>query len=517
MKKLYTNGTIYTMDSAHKVEAVLTEDGRILATGEKSQIMPEEEVQVIDLKGKTMLPAFLDPHSHFAQLAGALMQVNFESGDDKKILKDKVDCFIEQKGLKKDEWVLVRGYKEEENRRFLLEELDEICKEYPMVIQYASGHMGLFNSKALQYFDLFEHIPLIEGGMIEQVNGRPTGYLEENAYFTYMKKMPMPSIDQYLKSFKQAEQIYASYGIATIQEGMFVKEMFPLYEALLHAELLESDIVIYPDLEAYRLMKQMEQWQFLMDGRYHSHVRLGGIKIFLDGSPQGRTAWLLEPYEGSDSCGYGTMSDEEVKEAVLFAAKEGRQLLAHCNGDAACEQYIRIVEEATKEYPQIRDLKFVIIHAQLLKKDQMERAKKVGMIPSFFAAHIYHYGDIHRQNLGEERAQRISDIKSAIELQIPFTMHQDTPVIMPDMMETIWCAVARQTKSGVILGEEKRISVEEAFKGITSYAAYQYSEVDKGCICAGNKAEFVMLEKDPYKVPEAELKGIQVMSLTHSR
>src|SRR5699024_9535879 len=244
-----------------------------------------------------------------------------------------------------------------------------------------------------------------------------------------------------------------------------------------------------------------------------NHVKMGGYKTFLDGSPQGRTAWLRKPYEGEETyCAYGTQSDEEIKDKLEKALRENMQILAHCNGDKACQQYIEQYKLAKEETGSNNDIRPVIVHAQLLSQDQLDEVKALNMIPSFFVAHVYHWGDIHIKNFGMERARKISLLKSAQDKGIFYTLHQDAPVIEPDMLETIWCAVNRITKNGVSLGEEERISPLYAIKAVTKNAAYQYFEEDiKGTIKEGKLADLVILDKNILKVEPMEIKDIQVL------
>ena len=218
------------------------------------------------------------------------------------------------------------------------------------------------------------------------------------------------------------------------------------------------------------------------------------IKHFLDGSPQGRTAWMRTPYLGEekDYYAYGTQRDEQLQANLELALKDNMQILVHCNGDAACEQYINQYEKIKKKYEIENDIRPVIIHAQLLDRDQLNRVKNLNMIPSFFVAHVYYWGDIHIQNYGFERASRISLAKDALDKGIIFTFHQDSPVIKPNMLETIWCAVNRTTKDGILLGKDERISPMEALKAVTKNAAYQYFEENiKGTLKEGKLADLV--------------------------
>ncbi len=520
---IYYGGTIRTMDEKEQAEAVLVCGGRIAAVGSLAQIEQEAQRRVrenggevpekISLEGKTMLPAFIDAHSHLSAYASQMLQADLgkaESFEDiRKILRE----YKEKHHVPAGAWVRGQGYdhnrlKERSHPDRKL--LDQALPDNPVMIAHQSGHVGVFNSSALEALGVDEQTEAPEGGRIAKKDGFPTGYMEENAFLEYMKKAPMASAREFMDAFGEAQKCYASHGITTVQEGMTVEEILPFYQMLTSQSLLYLDVVLYADMNHKEtLAKALEPYR----NGYREHVRFGGWKIFLDGSPQSKTAWLREPYEHAEDGyrGYGTMSDEAVKNAIRQAFRDRMQLLAHCNGDAACAQYIRCYRQVKQEFPG-QELHPVIIHAQLLGTDQLEQVKKLGMIPSFFVAHVYHWGEIHRENFGGARASRISPCRSALEHNIRFTFHQDTPVIAPDMLETVWCAVNRKTAAGRTLGEQERISVEEALKAVTIHAAWQYGEErEKGSITPGKSADFVILDKDPCAVEPETIRHIRVL------
>ncbi len=340
--------------------------------------------------------------------------------------------------------------------------------------------------------------------------GALTGYMEENAFLLWQRKVPMPDMAALTAACEKAQALYGSCGITTVQEGMLPEQLVPIYQALCAGDKLYLDVVGYADSggmqAAERLLPEC------LRGYFH-HFRVAGYKIFLDGSPQGRTAWLRTPYAGEkDYRGYGTMTDEQVLSAIRTAVSQGRQLLSHCNGDAAAEQYLRAIAQVEKEGLDTASIRPVMIHAQLLGVDQLPELKRLGVLPSFFVAHVYHWGDVHVKNLGPERAAHISPAGSAARLGIPFTFHQDAPVIRPDMLETVWCAVERRMKDGSVLGPEERVDVWTALKAVTANAAYQYFEEDqKGTLAPGKQADLVVLDRDPTRTAGESLRTIRVL------
>ena len=513
---LYYGGTILTLEDTLYAQALLEENGRIRYVGsmEQAQQLSNTQTRKVDLQGKTLMPAFLDPHSHFMAYANAMLQVPLGECATQEELCQKLADFVQEQHIPKGQWVKGTGYDHnclQEGTPPKREMLDTYCPEHPVIIQHASGHVGVYNTRALEQLGVTEATTCPEGGVMEvDAQGKLTGYMEENAFLFFQKKVPMDDPQKLLDAMLQAQERYASYGITTVQEGMFMDAMVPLYQQAMEKNLLKLDVVAYKDPRDCQQIQKVFQEH---EGIYRNHLKLGGNKIFLDGSPQGRTAWLRIPYEGGEKedCGYPVLTDQQVYDYVAQALEQGVQLLAHCNGDRAAEQYLTVMAQVERDKGKKLE-RPVMVHAQLLGEDQMEAVKSLTMIPSFFVAHVYHLGDVHLKNLGRERASHISPAASALKHGILFTFHQDTPVIAPNMLETVWCAVNRITKEGKLLGAEERIPVLEALKAVTINAAYQYfEEEEKGTLKSGKQANFVILSHDPLRVPPSMLRDIQVL------
>ncbi|MEG1947435.1 MAG: amidohydrolase [Lachnospiraceae bacterium] len=514
MEKIFYNGTILTMEPDLLAPAILTREDKIEKIGSFQELQSQAPNALhIDLKHKTMLPAFIDAHGHFSSYANAQLQVSLEETSSLEEITEKIKFFMQSHHTPKGDWIVAKGYdhnmlvsKKHPTREFL----DKISPNNPVILQHQSGHCGVLNSKALELLGITEQTPSPEGGVIGLCNGKLNGYLEETAYISSIKKIPMADFGTMLSAYEQAQKNYFSYGITTIQEGMMVAEMLPLYQGLLNSNLLAIDVVGYSEIKSMKALTQAFPHSVK---QYDKHFKIGGYKIFLDGSPQLKTAWMKAPYKDSkDYCGYNTMSDEDVLSAVKTAAMDKFQILAHCNGDAAIQQYIDAVQQVELETENITAIRPVLIHAQLMTAKQLAQAAALHMIPSFFLAHILHWGDVHIANLGYDRAQTISPANSAQRNGLVYTFHQDAPVIEPNMLETIQCAVTRKTKSDVLLGESECIEVLDALKAITIHAAFQYfEETTKGSIKEGKQADFVILEKNPLTVPKDEIGKIRIL------
>lgn len=502
MKKIYINGDFITLENDN-IEALATENDKIIKTGSKAEILEvaDANTEIIDLKGNTLMPSFIDAHSHIFALAKSLMQISIDGLISIEEIKNCLDKYKKENIT--DGWIIVNGYDNNilKNREHITkQELDEIFPDTPVIIENKSRHNGIANSKALEELNITKTTPDPEGGRILF----DTGLLEENAFIDSLKKIPLPKIEEIMNAFKEAQETYASHGITMAQEGVITNELAKIYKLLADKHEIFLDIVAYMDYKNVDEIKK-EYSEFI--NKYNNNFKIGGIKIFLDGSLQAKTAWLREAYINEpEYYGYRIMKDEDVEELLENSKESNLQILAHCNGDKAAEQYINAIKK-------VSGLKRpVMIHAQLLGLDQLPDVKKYNIIPSFFISHIYYFGDIHIKNLGMKRAEHISPAGSSLKQNILFTFHQDTPVIEPDIFETIWCAVNRTTKTGKVLREDEKISVLEAIKAVTINAAYQYGEEEiKGSLKAGKKANFIIVDKNPLKIAKDELRDIKIL------
>lgn len=526
---LYYHGSIITVnDEQPTAEAVLVEEGIIKAVGdyEKLRLEMKYDAEQFDLCGHTLLPGFIDGHSHMLYSA---MFPRFDGPpvgniDSIEKLVASAQIYLRQHPIKNQHWLVGMGYDNyffANHRHPTVEDMDRISTEVPVLMMHYSGHIGVCNSKVLELCGITKDSPNPEGGIIYKnpLTGEPTGVVEELALTRdVLEKMPLPTEELIDMVVLRSQDMYLQNGITTVQDGTIDPTSFPMLEKLYKKGLLHVDICGY-----VKLATKSRDYLLNLTSRGQRDKRgakLIGAKIFLDGSPQAKTAWMSDPYmvppEGEDLsyCGYQVYEDDnKVCDFIKDCLEHRWQIIAHCNGDAAIEQFISQYERAQKETGIYDDLRPVAIHCQMVRFDQLDRMKKIGMMPSYFHDHVYFWGDWHLDSvLGMERGSRISPLAATLARGIPFTLHQDCPVAPPNMMLSIHNAVNRKTASGREIGPQFTVSPLEAIRSVTLNAAYQYFEEHrKGSIEPGKVADFVVLDANPLTVPKDQIKYINVV------
>ncbi|KGX92257.1 amidohydrolase [Pontibacillus halophilus JSM 076056 = DSM 19796] len=519
MQTVYYGGSILTMEGEDMyVEALLVEGGVIRKRGSLDSIndVVDGPVEYVNLEGQTLMPSFIDPHSHAFYVGPVSQMADLSECESFENVVETLQAYIKENSLSTDDTVIGFGYDPtvmKEGLHPTKEVLDRVSSN-PIFVMHASAHMGCANQAALDIAGIGASTEELEGGTIGRVEGsmEPNGYLEETNMMVMQQALTngnnMGQIA--MSTFEDGQHLYIRNGITTVQDGASTKDTIQLGKALASAGELEVDVVAYPlmDDNSRELVKENKEYV----NQYHNRYKIGGYKTFLDGTPQGKTAWLSEPYEGEDSyCGIAWYKDEVVEGQALEAVKDGMQLLTHCNGDRAADQLLNSYEKAVVDTGVTEDLRPVMIHCQTTREDQLDRMAELSMIPSIFVDHTYYWGDVHVKNLGKERGERISPARTAFDKGLVVNFHQDAPVVKPNMLQTIWSAVNRVSRTGAIIGESERVTVYEALKAVTINAAYMYKEEGlKGTLEEGKLADLVILNQNPLKVNPMSIKDITV-------
>ena len=525
---------IVTMDPQQPtVEAVAVRGETIVAAGSLAEVIALEgpSTRVVELGDHSLLPGFIDAHGHFL---GAGRDKHLMVGlhpppvGDVNNIEDivrKVRAWIDEREIPPGEPVTGRGYDDsllEEGRHPTREDLDRASTEHPIILTHVSGHLVATNSALLAASNITAETPDPPGGVIRRIEGsmEPDGVLEETARgLLAFERRPTPSGAELDDLIRRSIDIYLSHGTTTIQDGGITPEHAAVLQEAADREPFKADVAAFirkngapgatPDVPYRR--------------EYRGGFRVGGVKLMLDGSPQGRTAWVTVPYEEGppgappDYVAYGTMDPGDYKAQAAQLVEAGIPFIVHANGDAAMDLMIDGVDEAVANLDPMPDHRSVIIHAQLMRADQLDRAKDLSVVPSFFSAHAFFWGDWHRLSFGEERGNNVSPVGWALERGVPFTVHNDASVVPPHMMRLVSITVNRKTRSGHVLGPHHRATVMQALHAVTLGSAYQYFEEDtKGSITVGKQADLVILGENPLTADPEDLEFIPILE-TFSR
>lgn len=526
----FVNGQIITMNPNDRVvEAMLVEDGRITALGTnsaiKSQITASD--RVIDLQGHTVLPGFIDAHSHFP--ASGIRAVSVDLSPPPTGTTNTIEILLSRvadatTNRDKDEWLLGYNYDNtvlSQGKHPTRQQLDAVAPEHPVYLWHNSGHMGVANSRALQLLNIDENtVPTASGVIGRDVQtGLLNGLLQESAAPPLSRIVGQFSLTKQWRILTAARDQYLANGVTTVQNGFAGLNMMRLLRLTNFLKLLPQRVVVWPAHEKPGIEKKYAHPVTPTTNTSSAasfNFREGAIKIIVDGSPQGMTAYLSEPYfnpknKPANYRGITLIDQDSLTALVTRYHTDGYQLALHGNGDEAIEYIINAVAFAQSKKRR-EDARHIIVHVQTIRLDQIVRLRKLGITPSFFNSHTYYWGDWHRtQSLGPVRAANISPARWASDVGLRYSLHSDAPVTPINPLQLLWSATHRKTVSGYELGPDQRIDIETALRAVTIDAAWQnHIEASVGSLEAGKLADFVVLSQDPRTADD--VRQIQVLS-----
>jgi hypothetical protein len=542
--RIWSGGSIITMnDSAMRAEAVAEAGGRIIAVGRKAEVMKRRgpTTQLIDLKGRTMLPGFVDAHGHVMMGGLQALSANLLAPPDGEVrdiasLQQVVREWLAANAAVVSKVNLIVGFGYDnatlaEQRHPTRDELDRISRDVPILLVHQSGHIIAVNSKAIEVAGISADTPDPQGGVIVRRPGsrEPNGVFEELAAFPVVMKLLGQVGPEGFKAFARAgAQLWARYGYTTADEGRSVPATARLLRQLADEGGLRIDVATYPDVLADRQFIEQN-----VSATYTNRFRVAGAKLTIDGSPQGFTAWRDRPYYApvgdypKGYAGYAAATPEQVLDATDWAYAKNIQLLTHSNGERASDLLISALTIAEMKNGPAKDRRPVLIHGQFLREDQLDAYKRLGVLPSLFPMHTFYWGDWHTtKTVGPVLGQNISPTGWVRKRGMIFTTHHDAPVAFPDSMRVLDATVTRVARgSGKVIGPDQRVDVITALKAMTIWPAWQhYEEKAKGSIEVGKLADFAILSRDPTKgdpntidritVTETVKEGVTVFALT---
>ncbi|MFS4448505.1 amidohydrolase [Maribacter sp. 2307UL18-2] len=525
---VYFGGDIITMagDNPEYAEAIVINDGKIQFTGTSDEAMKiaGSGHKMINLEGKTLLPGFLDGHGHYINSLMVANQCMLYAppsgpGSDVESIIATLKKFATDNTIKKGEMITGYGYDDSvmPNGRLLnRDDLDEAFPDNPVRIDHVSMHGTVLNSKAMEYYGINAETKTPPGGIIVRKPGtnEPYGLIMETAYKPIAEKIEKMSLEQEIEATKAGQMLYAKEGITTAQEGFTLIDNLKTIKAVSDTGANIIDVVAYPfvtEIDTSLELIAKSEWL-----KYTNNFKIGGIKITIDGSPQGKTAAFTSPYLKGGPAGeknwYGelTFPKDIVNKAVKRVYDLKVPLILHCNGDAAIDTFLEAYEYVRNDDTEPWNV--TTIHTQFMRKDHIPKFVEYGIRPSFYTLHTYYFYEAHLSNRGLEQAQYISPMRDAIDAGLKPSNHTDFVVAPLDQMFMLYSAVNRISRAGSEVGSDQKVTPYEGLLTMTRFTAEQYDELDsKGTLEKGKRADLVILDKNPLKVNPLKIKDITVV------
>lgn len=532
MDCIFYNGNIHTMDDTKPlVSATAVKDGIIIKTGDDDEILAlkTDKTLLVDLQGKTMVPGFTDSHMHLLSYGYSLEKVNLYNAGNMDDLVSMGKTFLEEHPHLR--WLQGRGWNTDdwEDRRFPTRyDLDRISTDIPVSYTRACGHVICVNSKALEIMGVSKDTPQIEGGNIEtDENGEPLGIFAEAARDLVYDALPKLNVEDIKRMLEAGAKDALSYGLTMLHSDDFEGIAAGEYDKVIQAydQMEKEGRLPVRVFEQCLLASEDLLKQFISEdrcscccrqsiGETQPLFRIGTLKELIDGSLGGRTALLDRPYANDpDNCGIATMTQEKLNTLVLMAQEAGMPSSMHCIGNGAMKMALDAIENAMKICPKSH-MRHALIHCQITDTALLRRCRSLGVSayvqPAFIDSDMY----IVRDYAGSELEKTSYAWKTMMDMGINVAFGSDSPVISLSVMEGIYCAVTRKDlrgnpKQGWL--PEQKITVDEAVRAYTVNGAYgSYDEERKGKIKTGQYADFAVLEKDIFTIPEDEIKDVSI-------
>ncbi|MCU4179224.1 amidohydrolase [Bosea sp. BH3] len=509
------NGPIWCGREDGVVEALAIWQDKVLAAGRDAEIAPlvGPKTRVIDLKGRLATPGLNDSHLHLVSLGMTMGWVDSrpEAAPTLEALLGAIAARAAT--AKPGEWILSRGYdqtKLDTGRHPYREELDRVAPNNPVMVVRTCGHIAICNSEALRLGGIDEKSVAPQGGLIEQQNGRLTGMLAENARAPVQAAIPAATEEDIISGIERGGQYLLSLGITSCmdaavgQKGGF-REIAAYHRAKRDGRLpVRTWLTLLGD-DGRSIVPQCYE-AGLISGTGDDMLMIGGVKLFLDGSAGGRTAWMTEPYLGEDkTTGVWMWEDAELERMVLDAHVKGYQLVCHAIGDAAIEQLITAYEKALAAHPD-PDRRHRIEHCGFSTPAQHERMVKAGIYPCPQQVFIHDFGDAYIKVLGPERALSSYPFRTWFDLGLKPATGSDAPVCDPNPFPNFHNMLTRKTWKGTVMDEGQRVSIEEALQAYTEFGAFsQKQENVKGRLVPGFLADVAVFSRDLLSADPADI------------
>ncbi len=524
---IFENGVVLPVDEAFSEHSALAIRGnQVVAVGraEDIRVVAGPNARVVDLDGRVVLPGFIEPHMHFALLAGFghtrdVGPFRYPTFDE--ALAALAEVREEAVAAGPDAWVMGRQFDPillTPARDLTTRDLDPVVPDRPAFVLNASGHVAYVNSRSLELAGITRDTPDPPGGEFGRYeDGSPNGVLYGTSSHMPVlmrnEEIAARMATEFVSAGREVGAVAAALGITTLCDqatgALAGPEELESYRAMYAGGLMNARVRAY----AY---SEQPGWDEagVEAGRGNALMRVAGWKIVTDGSNQGFTGRQREPYYTRDTLGLYYVEPEELRAMVLDRGRRGWPLSMHGNGDAAIDSILDAAEAAAAAGVDVAALRCRIEHCSILHDEQIARMKALGMVPSFLINHVHYWGHVMRDEVfGPEKVQLLDRCAAVEQAGLNWVMHTDAPVSPLGTLHKIRVAVARDLwkEPDTVLAPQERVSVEAAIRSVTRNAAWAcHSEQELGSLEPGKLADFVVLEQDPRKVEATAISDIAI-------
>ncbi len=524
---VYFNGDILTMegDKPQYVEAVLVKDKKIVYTGNMQEALKEAGTNpsLQDLKGKTLLPGFIDGWGHFTLIAQNTLGVNLGYFSNKPPhTTQELIGRLKAEARPFNGWIIGAEYADAflTDGPLTIGQLDEAFPNQPVFVNNISTLTGIVNSAGLKKLGITKATKVTQGMIpVDPKTGKLTGELIGNPNLDATAKVfGKYSRDLTMETYRKAEKIYASNGFTTAQSYETTLDDIRNMRQAVDRNVIALDLIALPTYDVVdQLLATNPKYPFGVYTNGNGGFKVAGILVSTDGAPQLRLAYFTKPYTDTtgfpkDWRGMAVATQDLIDRYAKLAYEKNIQYYGYSNGDAGIDMTLSGISKAIRDTGVTDDRRTVISHSFFVRDDQLDTYKTNKILAQFMSNHIWMYGDVYKKILGDERASNMVPLNLAQTKGVQFGIHNDTPSSGPSALFTIWSSVNRKTYAGDTLGPDQRIDPYTALRSFTSVPAYIYKEeAYKGSISVGKFADLVVLDRNPLKVDPMDIKDIQIV------
>jgi len=516
-------GNVITVDPRKpEAQAVAVKNGRFLMAGGDAEVraLAGRNTEVIALRGRTVTPGFIDSHQHLFEYGTNLLQLDCSPKKCRSIADIKRIVLKETLRKAPGEWIRGVGYDDTKTTDLQLLnrwDLDEVAPNHPVFIQQVSGHWAVVNSRALKTGGVRENTPDPKGGSYgrDPQTGRLNGTLYEQAEFAFVYEgttghppiMPPFSLKERIKGVRLASDRYVAAGLTSVNDALVSAQTIETYQEAIKSGDLKVRVYMLVSIEYLPQLQALK----LKTGFGNEWLRLGGVKILADGGIAGRTAYLTEPYVGTEDRGIlAVESEEALHELIRRGHEAGYQVCVHANGDRTIEMALNGFEKALAALPR-KNHRHRLEHCTVVNPALLKRIRKNRLLVTPFGSYIYFHGEKMTPHYGPERVARMFAHRSFLDCGIQVSGASDSPCGPYEPLLAIQSCVTRKSFAGEVLGANQAITATEAIFLYTMASAYaSFEENIKGSITPGKLGDLVVLREDPRRVNPDEIKDIPV-------